>query len=190
MRHAFMTGVAQSLARHGIASFRYQFPYMERGKRSPDPPPILLQTVRSAIGTAREYSEDLQLFAGGKSLGGRMTSTAASEGALPGVRGIVFFGFPLHAPGKPSNERAEHLFKVGFPLLFLQGTRDKLADLTLLRPLCDRLKAKGQAELHVIDGADHSFHVPKKSGRSDEEILEELGKVVGNWTSSLESNEL
>ncbi len=190
MRHTFMTGVAQSLARHGIASFRYQFPYMEQGKRAPNPQSILVETVRSAIGAAREYSGDLPLIAGGKSLGGRMTSTAASEEALPGIRGIVFFGFPLHAPGKPSNERGEHLFKVGLPLLFLQGTRDKLADLTLLRPLCDRLRAKGQAELHVIDGADHSFHVPKKSGRTDEDILEELGKVVADWASNLERNEL
>jgi uncharacterized protein len=188
IRHAFMTGVAQSLARHGIASFRYQFPYIERGKRSPDPPSILVQTVRSAIDAAREHCGDLLLFAGGKSLGGRMTSTAASEEALPGVRGIVFFGFPLHAPGKPSNERGEHLFKVGLPLLFLQGTRDNLADLTLLRPLYEKLRAKGQAQLHVIDGADHSFHVPKKSGRTDEDVLEELGKVVAGWTSSLGSN--
>jgi len=188
MRHTFMTGVAQSLARHGIASFRYQFPYMEQGKRAPNQQLILVETVRSAIDAAREHSGDLPLIAGGKSLGGRMTSTAASEGALPGIRGIVFFGFPLHAPGKPPNERGEHLFKVGLPLLFLQGTRDKLADLTLLRPLCDRLRAKGQAELHVIDGADHSFHVPKKSGRTDEDILEELGKVVADWASNLETH--
>ncbi len=190
MRHAFMTGVAQSLARHGIASFRYQFPYMEQGKRAPDRPSILVWTVRSAIDAAREHSGDLPLFAGGKSLGGRMTSTAASEEALPGVRGLVFFGFPLHAPGKPSNERGEHLFKVGLPLLFLQGTRDSFADSTLFGPLYERLRAKGQAELHVIDDADHSFHVPKKSGRTDEDILEELGKVVANWISNLERNEL
>ena len=190
MRHTFMTGVARSLARHGIASFRYQFPYMEQGKRAPNPQSILVETVRSAIGAAREYSGDLPLIAGGKSLGGRMTSTAAFQEALPGIRGIVLFGFPLHAPGKPSNERGEHLFKVGVPLLFLQGTRDKLADLTLLRPLCDRLRAKGQAELHVIDVADHSFHVPKKSGKTDEDILEELGKVVADWASNLERNEL
>jgi len=188
MRHTFMTGVAQSLARHGVASFRYQFPYMEQGKGAPNPQSILVETVRSAIDAAREYSGDLPLIAGGKSLGGRMTSTAASEEALPGIRGLVFFGFPLHAPGKPSHERGEHLFKVGLPLLFLQGTRGKLADLTLLRPLCDRLRAKGQAELHVIDGADHSFHVPKKSGRTDEDVLEELGKVVADWASNLETH--
>ena len=110
-----------------------------------------------------------------------MTSTAASQEALPGVRGLVFFGFPLHAPGKPSDERGRHLFEVKLPLLFLQGTRDQLADLTLLRPLCDRLQ--GQARLHVIDGADHSFHVPKKSGRTDEDVLSELGQVVADWAS-------
>ncbi len=188
IRDAFMEGIAQSLARHGAASFRYQFPYMEHGKRAPDPQSVLVETVRSAIDAAREQAKDLPLFAGGKSLGGRMTSTAASEETLPGVRGIVFFGFPLHAPGKPSNVRGEHLFNVGLPLLFLQGTRDKLADLTLLRPLCERLRAKGQAELHIIDAADHSFHVPKKSGRTDEDVLEELGNVVADWTSKLAGN--
>ena len=185
MRQAFMAGLAQSLAEHGIASFRYQFPYMEQGKRAPDSQPILLATVRSAVTAAREHGRDLPLLAGGKSLGGRMTSTAASQEALPGVQGIVFFGFPLHAPGKPSDERGEHLFKVRLPMLFLQGTRDNLADLALLRPLCDRLQAQGQVRLHVIDGADHSFHVPKKSGRTDEDVLEELGKVVANWASNL-----
>ena len=190
MRHAFMTGVAQSLADHGIASFRYQFPYMEQGKGAPDPQPILLATVRSAVDAALEHAGDLPLLAGGKSLGGRMTSTAASQEPLPGVQGIVFFGFPLHAPGKPSSERGEHLFKVCVPMLFLQGTRDKLADLMLLRPLCDRLQEQGQVRLHVIDGGDHSFHVPKKSGRRDEEVLEELGKVVADWASNLGRNEL
>ncbi len=188
IRHAFMTGLAQSLAKHGIATFRYQFPYMEQGRRSPDSQSILLATVRSAVDAARKSGGDLPLLAGGKSLGGRMTSTAASQDALPGVKGIVFFGFPLHAPGKPSNERGEHLFRVRLPMLFFQGTRDNLADLTLLRPLCDRLQAQGQVKLHIIDGGDHSFHVPKKSGRSDEDVLEELGKVVADWASDLERN--
>jgi predicted alpha/beta-hydrolase family hydrolase len=186
--HAFMTGLAQSLAKHGIATFRYQFPYMEQGKRSPDPQPILVQTVRSAIDAAREHAGDLPLLAGGKSLGGRMTSTAASQASLPGVQGIVFFGFPLHAPGKPSDERGEHLLKVRVPMLFLEGTRDTLADLTLLRPLCDRLRAQGKVGLHIVDGGDHSFHVPKKSGRTDEDVLEQLGKVVSDWASELERN--
>ncbi len=188
IRHDFMTGLAQSLAKHGIASFRYQFPYMERGRRAPDPPSILLATVRSAVAAAREHGRDLPLLAGGKSLGGRMTSTAASQEPLPGVQGLVFFGFPLHAPGKPSSERGEHLFKVRLPTLFLQGSRDNLADLTLLRPLCDQLRAQGQVRLHVIDGGDHSFHVPKKSGRTDENVLAELGKVVAVWASNLEGN--
>jgi predicted alpha/beta-hydrolase family hydrolase len=186
MHHAFMTGVAQSLAKHGIASFRYQFPYTEQGKRGPNPQPILLKTVRSAVTAAREHAGDLPLLAGGKSLGGRMTSTAASQEELPGVHGIIFFGFPLHAPGKPSSERGEHLLKIRVPMLFLQGTRDKLADLALLRPICDRLQVQGQIKLHVIEGADHSFHVPKKSGRNDDDVLEELGKVVSDWASDLE----
>ena len=188
IRHPFMAGLAQSLAKHGIATFRYQFPYMEQRKRAPDPQPILLATVRSAVTAAREHCRDLPLLAGGKSLGGRMTSTAASQETLPGVKSIVFFGFPLHAPGKPSDERGEHLFKVSFPVLFLQGTRDNLADLTLLRPLCDRLQAQGQVRLHVIDAADHSFHVAKKAGRTDEDVLEELGKVVADWASNLETH--
>ena len=188
IRHAFMAGLAQSLAKHGIATFRYQFPYMEQGKRSPDSQSILLATVRSAVDAARKSGGDLPLLAGGKSLGGRMTSTAASQDALPGVKGIVFFGFPLHAPGKPSDERGDHLFKVRLPMLFFQGARDNLADLTLLRPLCDRLQAQGQVKLHIIDGGDHSFHVPKKSGRTDEDVLEELGKVVADWASDLERN--
>jgi len=190
MHHAFMTGVAHSLVRNGIASFRYQFPYMERGKRAPSPQSILLKTVRSAVAAAREHGGDLLLLAGGKSLGGRMTSVAASQEALPEVKGIVFFGFPLHAPGKPSDERGEHLLKVRLPILFLQGTRDKLADLALLRPICDRLQMQGQARLHIIDGADHSFHVPKRSGRTDKDVLEELGKVVADWASDLKHNEL
>jgi uncharacterized protein len=188
IRHAFMTGLAQSLAKHGISTFRYQFPYIEQGKRSPDSQPILLATVRSAVDAARKSGGDLPLLAGGKSLGGRMTSTAASQEALPGVKAIVFFGFPLHAPGKPSRDRGDHLFRVRLPMLFLQGTRDKLADLTLLRPLCDRMQAQGQVRLHIIDGGDHSFHVPKKIGRSDEDVLEELGKVVADWASDLERN--
>jgi uncharacterized protein len=182
MRDAFMSGTAQSLAKYGIASFRYQFPYMEHGQRTPDPQQILLKTVRSALKAAHAYGQDLPLLAGGKSLGGRMTSTAASQEALPGVRGIVFFGFPLHAAGKPSDERGAHLFKVFLPMLFLQGTRDRLADLTLLGPMCDRL---GRAKLHVIDDADHSFHARKQSGRTEEEVLDELGKVAAQWASAL-----
>jgi predicted alpha/beta-hydrolase family hydrolase len=185
MHHAFMTGAARSLAANRIASFRFQFPYMEQGKKAPNPQPVLLETVRSAVETAREHAGGLPLLAGGKSLGGRMTSIAASREALPGIEGIVFFGFPLHAPGRPSDERGEHLFKIRLPMLFLQGTRDKLADLTLLRPLCDRLQRKGQVRLHVVDGADHGFHVPKKSGRTDEDVLQELAETVTEWASGL-----
>ncbi|RJQ65683.1 MAG: alpha/beta hydrolase [Desulfobacteraceae bacterium] len=184
MQHAFMTGIAQFLARRAIASFRYQFPYIEQGKRTPDPQPILINTVRCAVAAARECAQDLPLLAGGKSLGGRMTSTAASQEALAGVRGIVFFGFPLHAPGKLSDERGEHLFNVRLPMLFLQGTRDKLADLSLLRPLCNRLE-QGSATLHVVDGADHGFHVPKKSGRTDDDVLEELSRIVALWADGV-----
>ena len=179
IRHPFMAGLAMSLAARGIASFRYQFPYMEEGRRSPDPQPVLLETVRAAVSAAREYADYLPLLAGGKSLGGRMTSTAAGREPLPGVRGLVFFGFPLHAPGKPSDERGRHLFEVNLPMLFLQGTRDRLADLTLLRPLCDRLET--QVRLQIIEGADHGFHVPKKSGRTHEDVLGELGQAVADW---------
>lgn len=190
IHHAFMTGIAQSLARRRIASLRYQFPYMEQGKRGPDPQSVLLETVRSAVTAAREHGAGLPLLAGGKSLGGRMTSTAASQEALPDVQGIVFFGFPLHAPGKHSDERGEHLFKVRVPMLFLQGTRDQLAHLELLRPLCDRLNLQGKARLHIIDGGDHSFHVPKKSGRTDEDVLEELAEAVADWASDLQTGQL
>ena len=163
---------------------------MDEVTRSPSPQAVWIKTVRSAVSAAREHGGDLPLLAGGKSLGGRMTSIAASQELLPEVQGIVFFGFPLHAPGKPSNERGEHLFKIRLPMLFLQGTRDKLADLALLGPMCDRLQAQGPARLHVIDGADHGFHEPKKSGRTDEDVLEELGRVVADWARGLKHNEL
>lgn len=184
--HEFMAGMALHLSEQGMASFRYQFPYMEQGNKTPDPQPVLLETVRSAIAASQEYGGGLPLLAGGKSLGGRMTSTAASQEALPGVKGLVFFGFPLHAPGRPSSERGDHLFKIPLPMLFLQGTRDTLADLTLMRSLCDRLKKRGPVRLHIIDGADHGFHVPKKSGRTAEEVLDELASVVSEWASGLE----
>lgn len=186
IRQAFMSGMAQHLAGQGIASFRYHFPYMEQGKKGPDPQPVLIRTVRSAVAAAREHGGDLPLLAGGKSLGGRMTSSAASQETLPAVQGLVFFGFPLHAPGRPSSERGEHLFKIRLPMLFLQGTRDALADQALMRPLCTRLQKGRPVRLQVIDGADHSFHVPKKSGRTDEEGWEELAGLVSEWASGLE----
>lgn len=185
MRHPFMESIAQRLATQGIATFRYQFPYMEGGGRRPDPPPVLLATVRAAVAAAAaaaaQAGGDLPLLAGGKSMGGRMTSMAAAEADLPAVRGLVFFGFPLHPAGAPSTGRGDHLSRVRVPMLFLQGTRDKLADLDLLRPALDKLGER--ARLHVVEGADHSFHVPKSSGRTEAEVLEELARTVAEWAS-------
>jgi len=181
MRHPFMAGIAGRLASHGMATLRYQFPYMERGNRRPDPPGVLTAAVRAVA--ARAAEEGLPLLAGGKSLGGRMTSTAAAQSGLPGVRGIVFFGFPLHAPGRPSSERGDHLAAVDVPMLFLQGTRDTLADLALLRPVVEALA--GRAALHVVEGGDHSFHVLKRSGRTDDEVLDELAGAVSSWARGL-----
>jgi len=185
MRHRFMEDAATVLAAHGIATFRYQFPYLEQGSRRIDPQPILLATVRSAVAAAREAAPDLPLLAGGKSMGGRMTSLAASKEPLPGVKGIVFFGFPLHPAGSPAVERGEHLAAVSNPMLFLQGTRDKLADLDLLGPVVERLGAR--ASLHVVEGADHGFDVLKRSGRTSAEVLEELARTTGSWAERLTS---
>lgn len=183
LEHPFMESVSALLAERRIATFRYNFPYMEQGSKRPDPKPILLSTVRAALANAHLLAPDLRLIAGGKSMGGRMTSTAASVEPLENVEGLVFFGFPLHAPGKDSAERADHLDLVRPPMLFLQGTRDSLANLDLLRPVCRKLGTR--ATLHVIDGADHSFHVPKKSGRDDESVKEEMADVVAEWSRSL-----
>ncbi len=183
MRHAFMEDVSRLLAGKRIATFRYQFPYMEHKRHRPDQPPVLQATVRAALSAAWSASGDLPLLAGGKSLGARMTSMAAAEGPLPLVRGLVFFGFPLHAVGKPGTERANHLAGVGLPMLFLQGTRDKLADLELLRPVCRKLGQR--ATLHISEGADHSFHVLRRSGREDSEVLADLTDTVAEWASEL-----
>ncbi len=183
MRHPFMKDVAERLAARRVATMRYQFPYMERGSGRPDPPRVLIDTVRAAVDEARRAEPGLPVFAGGKSMGGRMTSLAAAQEPLPGVRGLVFLGFPLHAPGKPSADRGAYLGSVGLPMLFLQGTRDKLADLGLLRPLCNGLGA--QARLHVFEGADHSFHVPKRSTPGDFDILDELARVVSHWATAV-----
>lgn len=179
MRHAFMEGAASRLADRGIATFRYHFPYMEAGRKGPNHQPILLKTVRSAVAEAARLVPELPLLAGGKSMGGRMTSTAAAREALPGVLGIAFFGFPLHAPGKDSAERGAHLADVGLPMLFLQGTRDRLAKLDLLEPLLETVEPR--PTLHVVDDADHGFHVPKRSGRTDDEVLDELCDVFARW---------
>jgi predicted alpha/beta-hydrolase family hydrolase len=179
MRHRFMESAAAALGRRGVATLRYQFPYMETGSRRPDPQPVLLATVRAAVDAAREAAPDLPLFAGGKSMGGRMTSLAAAAEALPGVRGLVFFGFPLHPAGRPGVARAEHLARVATPMLFLQGTRDQLAGLDLLRPIFERLGPR--ATLHVIDGADHAFAVPKSSGRSLDDTIAGIAAAVAEW---------
>lgn len=187
MRHPFMETMSDKLAERDVGTFRYQFPYMEKKQKRPDAKPLLLATVRSAVRAAREHAKDVPLLAGGKSMGGRMTSNAAAEGLLPDIRGIVFFGFPLHPPGQPNRwrERAEHLQRVIVPMLFLQGTRDAFADLKLLRPVCKGLAKL--ATLHLIDGADHSFRVPKSSGRSDGNVFDELVETVIDWSDSLDA---
>ncbi len=183
MRHHFMEDAAAALVARGIATLRYQFPYVERGLSRPDPQPVLLATVRSAVAAGRAAASDLPLLAGGKSMGGRMTSLASSKEALDGVRGLVFFGFPLHPAGAPAVERGEHLAAVTAPMLFLQGTRDKLADLGLLRPVVERLGSR--ATLHVLEGADHSFNVLKRSGRTSADVLEDLARTVAAWAEQV-----
>src|SRR5687767_1782260 len=179
MRHRFMEAVAGALAARGIATLRYQFPYLEHGSRRPDPPAVLEAAVRAAVAKARELEPDLPLVAGGKSMGGRMTSGAMAHRSLEGVRGLVFLGFPLHPPKRPSVGRAEHLARVQVPMLFLQGTRDDLADLGLITGLFRDLGPR--ATLHVVEGADHSFSVLKRSGRTDPQVLEELADAITDW---------
>jgi len=179
IRHRFFETLVPLLADRGIATLRYQFPYMEAGRKRPDPPDVAQATVRAAVAAATGLAPGLPLFAGGKSFGGRMTSLAQSTEPLPGVRGLVFLGFPLHAAGRPSSGRADHLDRVGVPMLFLQGTRDTLADLTLLQPVLQRLGAR--ATLHVVDGADHSFGVLKRSGRTGDDVMRELATRVAEW---------
>ncbi|MFC5571263.1 alpha/beta family hydrolase [Lysobacter yangpyeongensis] len=182
MRHAFMDAVAQGLAARGIATLRYQFPYMERGSRRPDVPRVAHAAVRAAVAEAARRWPGLRLFAGGKSFGGRMTSQAQAAAPLPGVDGLVFFGFPLHPAGKPSDERAAHLAEVAVPMLFLQGTRDELADPAWLRPLVARLGPR--ATLLAIADADHSLHVPARSGRRDAEVMGEALDAMQAWIAS------
>src|SRR5438132_9054097 len=184
MHHPFMEMLAGELASVGVATFRYQFPYMEERRRVPDAPAVLTATVRSAVRAAADAAPELPLLAGGKSMGGRMTSQAAAARLLDGVRGLVFFSFPLHPPHKPGTQRADHLAKVTVPMLFLQGTRDTLADLKLLRPVCAKLGPR--VTLHIIETADHSFHVLKKSGRSDAEVLRELAETTVSWADGIE----
>ncbi len=183
MRHPFLEAIARALAERDVATLRYQFPYMERRASRPDPPAVAAAAVRAAVAEAARLAPGLLLVAGGKSFGGRMTSTAQAEEPLPAVRGLVFLGFPLHPPGRPGDARAEHLARVQIPMLFLQGTRDDFADLKLLTPLVQRLGAR--ATLHLVEGGDHSFHVLKRSGRTDADVLEELAAAVEEWATTL-----
>ena len=180
LRSDFMEHMSQELGDIGIATLRFNFPYMERGSKSPDPRPVLAATVQSAVAAASVAAPDLPLFVGGKSLGGRMASLALLP---PEARGLVFFGFPLHAPGQPSTERADHLADVSLPMLFLQGTRDSFTELDLLRPILTKLG--NRAALHIVEGAEHSFHMLKSSGRTDAEILKELARVTADWIEKI-----
>jgi uncharacterized protein len=184
MSHSFMEKLADELASVGVATFRYQFPYMEERRSVPDTPAVLTATVVAAVRTSAEAAPGLPLLAGGKSMGGRMTSHAAAQHPLHGVRGLVFFGFPLHPPNRPGTKRADHLAKVSVPMLFMQGTRDALADLKLLRPVCAKLGSR--ATLHIFEKADHSFHVLKSSGRSDAEVLRELAETAASWAEAID----
>jgi predicted alpha/beta-hydrolase family hydrolase len=183
MFHPFMDGAARGLAERGIATLRYQFPYMERGAKRPDPPELAHATVRAAVAEAGRLAPALPLLAGGKSFGGRMTSQAQAASPLAGVRGLVFLGFPLHPAGRPSDARAVHLFEVEVPMLFLQGSRDKLADLELLQRLIARLGER--ASLRLMQDADHSFHVPARAGRRDADVQREILDTLAGWSLSV-----
>ena len=183
MNHPFMEELARELAAVNVATLRYQFPYMEDRRRVPDAPGVLTATVEAAVRAAADAAPNLPLFAGGKSMGGRMTSQAAAQGLLEAVKGLAFFGFPLHPPKRPGTKRAEHLAKVKIPMLFLQGTRDTLADLELLRPVCADLGSR--ATLQIIETADHSFHVLKSSGKSDADVLGELAETEASWAEQI-----
>jgi hypothetical protein len=179
MRHPFLEKIAQALAARDVATFRYEFAYMEQHKGRPDPPAVAEARVRDAAHEAARVAPGLPLFAGGKSFGGRMTSQAQANEPLAGVRGLVFLGFPLHPPGRPGTTRAEHLDAVQIPMLFLQGTRDEFAGLDLLRPVVARLGKR--ATLHLVEGGDHSFKVLKRSGRTETDVLNELADTITAW---------
>jgi len=182
MTHAFMAAVASGLAERDVATLRYQFPYMEKASKRPDPPPIAHAAVRAAVASAAQNCPCLHLIAGGKSFGARMTSQAQAKAPLAGVVGLAFFGFPLHPVGKPSSDRAEHLAEVTIPMLFLQGTNDKLAELDLLKPVVKKLGTR--ATLHLVDAADHSFHVPARSGRRDSMVMTEVLDAFAAWSAA------
>jgi len=179
MAHPFMAAIASALGRHGIATLRYQFPYMEQRSKRPDPPKVAHAAVRAAVEEAARRLPRIPLFAGGKSFGGRMTSQAQAVSPLPDVRGLVFLGFPLHPAGRPSDERGAHLFDVRIPMLFLQGTRDALAELSLLQPLVIRLGSR--ATLALIQNADHSFHVPARRGGKDSNAIAGVADSLATW---------
>jgi predicted alpha/beta-hydrolase family hydrolase len=183
MEHPFMQASAEALAARGIATFRYNFPYMERRSGRPDRTPTLVRTVRAAVGAAAAELPGVTLLAGGKSMGGRMSSHAQADESLPGVKALIFVGFPLHRPKSLGTERAEHLKGVQIPMLFLQGTRDEMADLDLVRSVAAGLAPR--ARLHVVEGADHGFHVLKRSGRTDDEVMQELADTIDAWVSEV-----
>jgi predicted alpha/beta-hydrolase family hydrolase len=184
MTHAAMEAAAQGLAERGVATLRYQFPYMEKGSKRPDPPAVAHAAVRAAVTEAGRCCAGLRLIAGGRSFGGRMTSQAQAAAPLAGVDGLAFFGFPLHPAGKPSVDRAKHLADIRIPMLFMQGTNDKLAELALLEPVVERLGPR--ASLHLVRDADHSFHVPARSGRNDREVLSEILDAFAGWIGAIE----
>lgn len=181
MHHPFMERASQTLGAHGIATYRYDFPYMKAGKSRPDSPAVAEAAVREAVLAAAREAPTVPLLAGGKSFGGRMTSQAQAKEPLPGVRGLVFFGFPLHAPGRPGAERADHLSTVEIPMLFLQGTRDEFATLDLLRGVVQRLGSR--ATLHLVEEGDHSFKVPKRTGKSERDVMEDLAQTIQHWAA-------
>ncbi|MFI4934575.1 MAG: alpha/beta family hydrolase [Caulobacterales bacterium] len=182
MTHRSMTAIASGLADRGVATLRYQFPYMERGGKRVDPPSVAHAAVRAAVAVAHDLAGALPLFAGGRSFGGRMTSQAQAQAPLEGVRGLIFFAFPLHPAGKPSVERAAHLSAIAVPMLFLQGTKDALADLALLKQTLAGLQ--GRASLELIDEADHAFHVPARTGRRDADALAAILDAAAAWMAA------
>jgi uncharacterized protein len=182
MRHRFIEDLSQRLAGLGVATMRYQFPYMEKRVKRPDSEGVLIATVQAALTAAEKYSDGLPIFAGGKSMGGRMTSLTLAKAPMDKLHGLIFFGFPLHAPGAPSAERGKHLADVQVPMLFIQGSRDALADLKLLKPLCAQLD--GRAEVFVVEGGDHSLHMAKRSGRTDSEVLDEVAAKTSSWMAA------
>lgn len=183
MHHPFMQTVAARLNQRGVGTLRFHFPYMEAGRRRPDPPDLAVRTVVAAVEVAMDLALSVPVFAGGKSFGGRMTSTAAAQGQIDRVRGLVFLGFPLHPPGKPGVARAEHLSRVPVPMLFVQGTRDRLADPALMRQIAGDLRPR--ARMYVVEGGDHSFAVPKSTGRAEADVLNDVAGAVYDWMTNV-----